>query len=30
MFRWNEKANIIKIDVNYMKQATCGMKVNIL
>ena len=26
MFRWNEKVNIMKIDVNYVKQATCGMK----
>ena len=30
MFRWNEMVNIMKIDVNYVKQTICGIKKNIL
>ena len=26
MFRWNKNDNIMKIDINYVKQVKCGMK----
>ena len=30
MFKWNENRNIIKIDINYVKQVKYGMKASVI